>query len=177
MKLIGMVRLGRDAETRFTQTGDAVCSFSGAFNYGRKGDDGRQPSQWVEFSLWGSRAEKLAEYLLKGTQLFVVASEAHVETYEKRDGGSGVKLVARVDDLQFAGSKADGGAQAPAPASSGRAPAPAPRAPAPAPRPAGGKSSTAFDDLDSDIPFVSSCESFDMATPIARRMRRYGGDL
>lgn len=108
MKLIGLVRLGRDAETRFTQNGDAVCSFSGAFNYGRKGD-GQQPSQWVEFALWGSRGEKLAEHLLKGTQLFIVASDVHVETYEKRDGGTGVKLVARVDDLQFAGGRQEGG--------------------------------------------------------------------
>jgi single-strand DNA-binding protein len=148
MKLIGLVRLGRDAETRYTSTGDAVCGFSAAFNYGRKGDDGKQPSQWVEFSLWGQRAERLSEYLLKGTQLFVVASDVHVETYEKRDGGSGVKLVARVDDLQFAGSKADGGGE-----QRQAAPAPAPRAPAPAPRQAAPKTGTGFDDMDSDIPF------------------------
>jgi len=152
MKLIGLVRLGRDAETRYMPDGTAVCGFSGAFNYGRKGDDGKQPSQWVEFSLWGSRAEKLAEYLLKGTQLFVVASEAHVETYEKRDGGGGVKLVARVDDLQFAGSKADSGGD-----QQQRAPAPAPRQAAPSSRPAARtaapKGGTGFDDMDDDIPF------------------------
>jgi single-strand DNA-binding protein len=148
VKLIGLVRLGRDAETRYTQSGQVVTSFSGAFNYGRKGEDGRQPSQWVEFSLWGERGEKLVEHLLKGTQLFIVASDAHVETYEKRDGGSGVKLVARVDDLQFAGSKADsGGGEQRAPA-----PAPAPRAAAPAPRPAP-KNGGGFDDMDDDIPF------------------------
>lgn len=147
MKLIGLVRLGRDAELRYSQSGAAVCAFSGAFNYGRKGDDGRQPSQWVEFALWGDRGEKLAEHLLKGSQLMIMAGDVHVETYEKRDGGVGVKLVARVEDLQFAGPRPD---------SSGddRAPAPAPRQAttqrAPAPKPAGG---TAFDDLDDDLPF------------------------
>lgn len=154
MKLIGLVRLGRDAEVRYTASGDAVCSFSGAFNYGRKGEDNRQPSQWVEFSLWGARAEKLAEYLLKGTQLFVVASDVHVETYEKKhEGGTGTKLVARVDDIQFAGSRAEreeGSAPSPAPRS---APAPASRAPAPAPRQAAPKSSTGFDDMEDYIPF------------------------
>lgn len=158
MKLIGLVRLGRDAEVRFTHSGDAVCSFSGAFNYGRKGEDGKQPSQWVEFALWGQRGEKLAEHLLKGTQLLVVASDVHVETYEKRDGGSGVKLVARVDDLQFAGSRQDGGSDGQQQRSSA-APAPAPQRQAAPPRPAaGGRSSaprtgTGFDDMDSDIPF------------------------
>lgn len=137
MKLIGLVRLGRDAETRFTANGDAVCSFSGAFNYGRK-VDGQQPSQWVEFSLWGQRGEKLAEHLLKGTQVFVVASEAHIETYEKRDGGQGVKLVARVDDLQFAGSRQDREESA----------APAPRQAAPQ-----RQAKPASRDDDFDVPF------------------------
>lgn len=151
MKLIGLVRLGRDAETRFTQNGDAVCSFSGAFHYGRKGV-GQQPSQWVEFALWGSRGEKLAEHLLKGTQLFIVASDVHVETYEKRDGGTGVKLVARVDDLQFAGSRQDSGEQRTS------TPAPAQRQAAPQRQATGGRSSaprtgTGFDDMDDDIPF------------------------
>lgn len=142
MKLVGLVRLGRDAETRFTATGDPVCSFSGAFNYGRKDADGRQPSQWVEFSLWGSRGEKLAEHLLKGTQLFIVASDAHIETYKKHGGETGVKLVARVDDLQFAGSRQDSSEdrqqrQAP---QGGRSSAP--------------RTGTGFDDMDDDIPFV-----------------------
>jgi single-strand DNA-binding protein len=62
MKLIGICRLGRDAETRYTSTGEAVCGFSAAFDYGRK-EGGRRPSQWVEFTLWGKRAEALAEQL------------------------------------------------------------------------------------------------------------------
>ncbi len=148
MKLIGICRLGRDAETRYTSTGEAVCGFSAAFDYGRK-EGGRRPSQWVEFTLWGKRAEALAEHLLKGTQLFIVAGDVHVETYEKRDGGTGTKLVAKVEDLQFAGSRADheGGEQRQA------APAPAPRAAAPAPRPAAKGTGTGFDDMDDDIPF------------------------
>jgi single-strand DNA-binding protein len=150
MKLIGICRLGRDAETRYTPSGEAVCGFSAAFDYGRKEGD-RRPTQWVEFTLWGKRAEALSEHLLKGTQLFIVAGDVHVETYEKRDGGSGVKLVAKVEDLQFAGSRGDreGGEQRQA------APAPAPRAAAPAPRPAAKPSSggTGFDDMDDDIPF------------------------
>lgn len=148
MKLIGIVRLGRDAEVRYAANGDAVAGFSGAFDYGRKGDDGRRPSQWVDFALWGKRAEALAPYLLKGKQCMVVASDVHIEHFDKRDGGQGVKLTARVDDLQLVGSR-DGEAAAPAPAPAQRQAAPAPAA---ASRPAS-RPSTAFDDMDDDLPF------------------------
>lgn len=144
MKLIGLVRLGRDAEVRFAPNGDPVAGFSGAFNYGRKQEDGRRPAQWVEFTLWGKRAEALAPYLTKGSQVEVFASEVHIETYDKRDGSPGFKLVARVDDLQLVSSREDS-APAAAPAA---APAPAPAARRPAQ-----SSKTAFDDMDDDIPF------------------------
>lgn len=141
MKLIGIVRLGRDAELRYAANGDAVAGFSGAYNYGRKGTDGRRPSQWVDLALWGKRAESLAPYLLKGQQVEVVAGDVHIETFDKRDGTQGVKLTARVEDLELVGSAAER-TEAPAPA-----PAPRPAAPAPA------KSATGFDDMDDEIPF------------------------
>jgi len=107
MKLIGLARLGRDAETRYTKGGDAVTSFTAAFNYGKKDQEGGQPSQWVKFTIWGERGEKLSQYLLKGTQLFITASEPHIETFEKQDRSVQSTLAARVDDLQFAGPKPD----------------------------------------------------------------------
>jgi single-strand DNA-binding protein len=147
MKLIGIVRLGRDAESRYTTKGEPACSFSGAYNYGSKGEDGKRPTQWVELTLWGKRAETLAEYLTKGRQVFVVAGDAHVETYEKRDGGTGWKFVGRVDDIQLIGDRQQEGGGAPAAA-------PAPRAaPAPSSNPPSKSSGTAFDDMDDDIPF------------------------
>lgn len=149
MRLVGLVRLGRDAEIRFAANGDPVAGFSGAYNYGRKDQDGRRPSQWVELSLWGKRAESLAPYLVKGSQVEVFASDVHVETYDKRDGGQGVKLVGRVDDLELVSSRGDDSGERPAPA-----PAPA-RAPAPPPSRAlaPSRSSTSLADMDDDIPF------------------------
>lgn len=152
MKLIGLCRLGRDAETRYAQDGTPVATLAGAWNFGKKDQDGKQPSQWGEFALWGDRAEKLAPYLTKGQQVFIVAGEAHIETFEKRDGGQGVKLVGRVESLEF-GARPQGGdgqGHAPSPASA-RAPAPASR-PAAAPKPAA-KPANGFDDMDDDIPF------------------------
>lgn len=137
--LVGLFTLGRDAELRSTQGGDQVASLALAYNYGRKGQDGKTPSQWVDAALWGERAVKLAEYLTKGTQFYMQLDDLHVETYDKRDGGQGVKLVARVNQIEFV----RGQAQRPA------APPAAPKPAASAPKPASG-----FDDMtDDSIPF------------------------
>jgi single-strand DNA-binding protein len=101
--LTGLFRLGRDAEVRYTQGGDAVAQIALAYNYGRKGEDGKQPSQWIDASLWGKRAESLAQYLTKGSTISAVLSDVHIRTYEKKDGGQGFAMSARVLDLEFAG--------------------------------------------------------------------------
>lgn len=142
-KMFVLGRLGRDAEKRTTQSGDVVVSLAIAYNYGRKGNDGKRPSQWVDASFWGKRAESVAPYLTKGAQVAVTLDEVHIETYEGRNG-QGHKLVGRVLDVELAGNRDNqSGGQAPSPA-----PSPAPRqAPAPAP------ASSGFDGMDDDIPF------------------------
>lgn len=146
MHLHGLARLGKDMEVRVTPDGTAVGNLALAFNYGRKGQDGNRPTQWIDASLWGDRVEKLAPYLLKGTQISVMLSDPHIETYEKKDGGTGFKLVARVDSLEFASSPKESGEQR---STAGDYQA-AKQARAPAPKPA---AKPGFDDLESDIPF------------------------
>ncbi|SOY65639.1 Single-stranded DNA-binding protein [Cupriavidus phytorum] len=96
IQLFGLARLGRDAELRSTSGGDSVASLSLAFNYGRKGDDGKKPTQWVDGSIWGKRAEALAPYLTKGSLVTVTIEDAHIETFKKSDGSEGTKLIGRV---------------------------------------------------------------------------------
>lgn len=103
MKLFGLARLGRDGEMRRVPSGEAVINLALAYNYGKKGDDGNKPTQWVDASFWGSRAEALAPYLVKGQQFLVEVREVRVETYAKSDGSQGVKLVGTVDNIEFAG--------------------------------------------------------------------------
>ena len=139
MILTGLARLGRDASLRYTGNGDPVLEMALAFNYGQKDQaTGKRPSQWIEASLWGKRAEALAPHLTKGAAIDVVLTEPHIETWTKKDQTTGFKLVAKVSELEFAG----GGSGERKPASE----APAPR-PAPAARPASG----GF--VDDDIPF------------------------
>lgn len=140
-KMIGMMRLGRDAELRNAQGGEPVTNLSLAYNYGKPDNSGKRQTVWIDGSLWGKRAEALTPYLLKGTAHCFTLDELHIETFQGRNG-EGHKLVARVLDVEL-GARPEGAAPAP------RAPAPAPRAPAPAPR----QASTGFDDMDDDIPF------------------------
>lgn len=139
MKSFGLARIGRDVEVRFTAGGDAVASLSLAFSYGRKGEDGKRPTQWVDAALWGKRAEALAPYLVKGGLVAVTLEEVHIETYQGKDG-PGHKLTGKVLDIELAGG--------------GDKPAAAPRpAAARAPAPAAARPSSGFDDMSDDIPW------------------------
>jgi single-strand DNA-binding protein len=134
--LYGLARLGRDAELRSTTAGEQVASLSLAFTYGRKGDDGKRPTQWVDGALWGKRAEALTPYLKKGGLVVVTLEDLHVATFKKSDGSEGVKLAGRVIAVDLAGGN-DRAAAPPAP-------------PAPAPKPAAG---SGFDDMSDDAPW------------------------
>lgn len=144
MILTGLARIGRDVELRYVPSGEAVANISLAFNYGKKGDDGNKPTQWIEASLWGKRAEVLAQYLLKGQQVDVVLGDPHIETYQGKNG-EGHKLAAKVIEIELAGGR--GEQSAPRSAST-----PAQNHASSSSRPTQSNSGS-FDDLDSDLPF------------------------
>lgn len=149
MQLIGLARLGRDAEAR-TVGDNTVANLSLAFDYYDPKAEKKRSTTWIDAALWGKQATSLEQYLTKGTQVCVTVDDLHMETYQGQRG-DGVKLVGKVSAIKLAGGRQDAGAPAPAPAPR-PAPAPAPRAAAPA---VGGGSGGGFDDMDDDIPFVS----------------------
>ena len=101
MKANGLARIGKDAEVRFTPGGTPVANVSLAFTYGKKGDDGKRPTQWVDASLWGQRAESLAPYIKKGGQIVAYLEDVSIQTFTKGDGTQATKMVARLVDLEF----------------------------------------------------------------------------
>jgi single-strand DNA-binding protein len=138
MKANGLARIGRDAEIRYTPGGAAVANVSLAFTYGKKGDDGKRPTQWVDASLWGQRVESLAPYLTKGKQIVAYLEDVHIQTYTKGDGTQASKIAARIADLEFVA----GGEQAES----------QPRQ-QPKPQAAPQSQGSGFDDMSDDIPF------------------------
>lgn len=142
-QIIGAFRIGRDAELRYLTNGDAVCNLALAADYGRKDESGKRPTQWVEASIFGKRAEALAPYLLKGQQVYAVMGDPHIQTYEGKNG-QGHKLVARVLEIELVGGRPQGEA----PRQQAQA-----RAQQPQSRPAPAKPSSGFDDIEGDCPF------------------------
>ncbi len=134
MKAQGLARIGRDVELRYTNNGEAVANISLAFTYGKKGQDGKRPTQWVEASLWGKRAESLSPYLQKGQQVVAYLEDVCIQTFTKQDGTQGIKMAARVGDLELIAGQAEKEQSKPAPK----------------PQQSTG---SGFDDMDDDIPF------------------------
>lgn len=140
MKASGLARIGKDAELRYTQGGEPVANVSLAFTYGKKGEDGKRPTQWVDASIWGKRAESMGAYLLKGKQIVAYLEDVHLQTYTKGDGTTNTKMVARLADLEFVSDGSD------------HKPTQKPQNEAQS-RPAQAPQGSGFDDMDDDIPF------------------------
>lgn len=191
MKAQGLARLGRDAELRYLTNGDAVVNLAMAFSYGKKGEDGNRPTQWVDGAFYGKRAEALAPYLVKGGQVVAYLDDIHIETYEGRNG-AGHKLVGRISDIELVAGNRDAAGQsqaqgAPRQSAPQQRPVDRPpqqrqtgqaqrQQPAPqrgnAPATGGGFADDGFSDMDQDIPFITSAMACDMATSKSRRMVR-----
>lgn len=153
MILTGLVRLGRDAEVRYLPDGTAVANLSLAYNYGKKDSENKRPSQWINATIWGERAEKLSPYLLKGIALVVVLEDVHIEEFERRDGGTGSSLKARIASLEFAGGKKDDGQQQASTTGSGSNPYRDAKEGKGGASGGGKKGGGAIDQMDDDIPF------------------------
>lgn len=117
-------RLGRDAELRNTNGGDAVCGFTVAVD-GRQGRE--KVTNWWRVSLWGKRGEALAQYLTKGAQV-TVNGEFSLGEYDGKP-----QLNIRANEIALQGGKPEGGQRQE--------------------RQSSPNNSFATDDLDDDIPF------------------------
>lgn len=130
--------LGNDCEQRYTQSGDAVVSFSVGVKAGF-GD--KATTTWAKCAMFGKRGEAVAPYLKKGTLVGVVG-EVNNREYQDKEGQKRYSLDVRVNDLTLLGGKSD------------RSESNAPSQPADKPqqRNAQGAQGGAFDDSD-EIPF------------------------
>lgn len=61
--------VGKDAELRRTNNGDAVLSFSVAVDQGKDKNGQKRDAKWYDASIWGKRAESLQSYITKGSKL------------------------------------------------------------------------------------------------------------
>ena len=95
--------ISRDAEIRYMANGDPIASFSFALNSGY-GD--KQITTWLNCSLFGKRAEKLAPMLLKGAKIGI-SGELTNRPFTSNDGTKGHSLDVRVNDVTLLGIKTE----------------------------------------------------------------------
>ena len=83
-KVILVGRLGRDPETRYTGSGQAVANFSVATDESYKDRNGERQkrTEWHKIVVWGKQAEIAQQYLKKGSLIFV---EGRIQSREWQD--------------------------------------------------------------------------------------------
>jgi len=144
--LIG--RLGRDPELRYTQSGQPVVNLRMATDESYTDKQGQKVEQteWHSVAVWGRQAEPCANYLHKGSLVYVEGS-LQTRKWQAQDGtdrySTDIKAM-RVQFLETRGAQ-QGGYDAPQQESQG-----APRS-RQAPQQGGGRKPQQQDPMDDDL--------------------------
>jgi single-strand DNA-binding protein len=103
-RVILMGNLTRDIQLRHTPGGTAVTEVGLAVNDRRKNQSGEwvDETTFVDVTFWGKTAEVAAEYLSKGSPVFV-EGRLKLDTWEK-DGQKNYKLRVVCDRMQMLGA-------------------------------------------------------------------------
>lgn len=96
-------RLGANPEVRYAPSGDAVCNFSIAVNYKAKEKENTEWVRIVAFSKWASIC---ADYLKKGSKVFV-AGRMTTRKWVNKDGVDQYTTEIIMDYMQMLGGKTD----------------------------------------------------------------------
>lgn len=146
-KVIIVGNLGRDPEVRYMPSGDAIANIAVATSYKSKDKstgEQKEHTEWHRIAFFGRLAEVAAQYLKKGSSVYV---EGRLQTrkYTDKDGVEKYATDIIAENMQMLSGRQGGDDAAPAPAAQ---PRPQQQAPRPAPKPAPN-----FSDMDDDIPF------------------------
>lgn len=105
--------LGSDGELKYSQSGAPVLRFNVATNGRVRNADGNweDRTEWVRVTMFGQRAETLAQYLKKGMRVYV-AGRLEARPWTTKDGEirAGLELIADICEFMSARNE-DGGQQ------------------------------------------------------------------
>ena len=119
-KVILVGNLGRDPELKYTPSGTAVCSVSLATTRNWKDQNGtwQDKTEWHRVKIWSKPAERAAELLKKGSQVYI---EGRIEYREwEQDGQKKYMTEIICDRYYLLGKKEDSGYGGSSGGSSGR---------------------------------------------------------
>ena len=94
-------RLGKDPEVRYTADSNAICNFSIAVGYKTAT---KETTEWVRITSFGKLAGICADYLKKGSQVFV-AGRMTTRKWQNKDGVDQYTTEVVADQMQMLGGK------------------------------------------------------------------------
>src|SRR5271155_706842 len=111
-KVILIGNLGRDPETRYTNSGSSVTNFSIATkdSFADKSGTRQERTDWHNIIVWGKQGEACAQYLKKGSPVYVEGRITYRE-YEAKDG-SGKRKATEIVAMRVQFLSSRGGAPA-----------------------------------------------------------------
>jgi len=152
-KVIIVGNLGRDPESRTFPSGDQVCNVTIATTdkwKDKQSGEMKEATEWHRVTFNGRLAEIAAQYLRKGSQVYVEGS-LRTRKWTDKDGVEKYSTDIRADSMQMLGSKQGGTQQSNDGGQISRMAEERQQRPAPPPAP---RASSGFEDMgDDDIPF------------------------
>lgn len=103
-KVLLIGRMTKDPETRYTQSGTAVATFTLAVDRRFK-KEGQPSADFISCVAWNKLAEVIANNLVKGRKVGV-EGRLQVRSYDAQDGSKRYVTEVIVDELDFCDSKA-----------------------------------------------------------------------
>ena len=141
-KVIIVGNLGNDPETKYMPSGSAVTNLSVATNESWKDKqtgEQKDRTEWHRVAMFGRLAEISAEYLRKGSQVYI-EGKLRTRKWQDKQGNDRYSTEVIADEMQMLGGRTGGGA----PAMGGP--------PQSSPPPQGSPGPSGGDDFDDDIP-------------------------
>lgn len=103
-KLVIVGNLVRDPETRVTQSGKNVCTFTVAVNRRRSTANNQQDADYFRVSAWEKLGELCQQYLNKGRKVAVTGSVS-VTAYKNSNGEAQASMNVYAEEVEFLTSK------------------------------------------------------------------------
>ena len=103
---VGIGRLTRDPEVRYTQSGKACAKFTLAIDR-RKSGDGNPQADFISCVAWEKTAEVISQYCTKG-QKIAVEGRIQTRSYDGNDGTKRYMTEVVVQSMEFCDSKGGG---------------------------------------------------------------------
>jgi single-strand DNA-binding protein len=113
-KVIIVGNLGKDPETRYMPSGSAVTNLRIATTEAwkdKQSGDQQERTEWHAVAMFGRLAEIAAEYLRKGSQVYI-EGKLRTRKWQDKEGKDRYTTEIVADEMQMLGSKGGGGASA-----------------------------------------------------------------